>query len=45
VRDDFIAARYGWTLAQIDDAPVERLDAMVEIAEIKTEIENEAMKP
>lgn len=41
VRDDFLAQRYGWTIDEIDSAPVQRLEAMVEIAEIKIEIENE----
>ena len=43
VRDDFIAQRYGWTIEQIDLAPVDRLDAMVEVAEIKIDIENEVL--
>jgi hypothetical protein len=43
VRDDFIAQRYGWTIEEIDLAPVDRLDAMVEIAEIKIDIENEVL--
>lgn len=41
MQDDFLAARYGWTVQQIDATPLDRLQAMITIAEVRAEIERD----
>lgn len=39
VRDDTLAERYGWTIEEIDAAPVRRVDNMIFAAQAKMEAE------